>query len=250
MDTKSGLPPALIMDTEAVAQIILRRPAVANRIQPEDLEVLGSHLATCEENNGLRVLIVAAEGKYFSAGYDIGAMAARTDKKISEIWKSDFETFVDRWEHSPLITIAAIQGPVLGGATDWVLASDFRIGAPSVYAAMPAAKLGVFLYPGLVRRYITRLGLNHAKMIILTAGRVSQAQLQAIGFLNEVVPDELLGGRVTALARQIASLAPLSLRGMKAALNAAADACMDEELVRQTMVETFQSEDFREGVAA
>ena len=155
-----------------------------------------------------------------------------------------------RGEQTPLITIAAVQGPVLGGATDLVLACDFRIGTPDVYATMPAARLGLHLYPGAIGRYVSRLGLNHAKTFILTAERMSHVQLEAMGFLNEVVSGELLEKRVMALARQIASLAPLSLRGMKAALNAAAGARLDEAQIRRTMAGVFASEDSKEGVAA
>jgi len=164
--------------------------------------------------------------------------------------RNAFEIFVDAWEQTPLITIAALQGPVFGGATDLALASDFRIGTPTVTATMPAAKLGLHLYPGLLRRYVSRLGLNYAKALVLTAARFSHAQLLAMGFLTEVVPEGSLQDRVMAMAEQISPLAPLSLRGMKAALNAAAEGCLDEKKVRRRMVETYLSRDCEEGVNA
>jgi enoyl-CoA hydratase/carnithine racemase len=115
---------------------------------------------------------------------------------------------------------------------------------------MPAAKLGLHLYPGILRRYVSRLGLNHAKAMVLTAASFPSDKLEAMGFLNEIVPAAALTDRVMATATQIAGLAPLSLRGMKRALNGAANACLDEETVRQAMLQTTLSRDCREGLLA
>jgi enoyl-CoA hydratase len=250
MAEKAGTTPLLVHHTEAIAQITLRRPGVANRIQPDDLRVLGEHLKECEAMKGLRVLILAAQGKYFSAGYDLGSLDARDKPTDSSEQGSEFERFVDAWEQTPLITISGIQGPVFGGSTDLALASDFRVGTPSVTATMPAAKLGLHLYPGILRRYVSRLGLNHAKAMVLTAASFSHTQLLAMGFLTEIVPGPSLPDRVMEMAVQIAQLAPLSLRGMKAVLNGAAAACLDESQSRRTMVEAFLSKDCEEGIAA
>jgi enoyl-CoA hydratase len=250
MVNKSGTTPLLIHHTDAIVQITLRRPAVANRIQPNDLQILHDFLKECEAMKALRVLILASQGKYFSAGFDLGALDARVKPVKKGERKIDFERFVDAWEKTPLITIAAIQGPIFGGSTDLALASDFRVGTPSVTATMPAAKLGLHLYPGLFRRYVSRLGLNHAKALVLTAASFSHTQLQTMGFLNEIVPEAALNDHVMDMAGQIAQLAPLALSGMKAALNAAAGACLDEDQVRQAMVKAFLSDDFREGITA
>jgi enoyl-CoA hydratase len=250
MDHKSGTTPSFVKVTDTIARITLQRPTVANRIQPDDLAVLKDLLAACEALNNLRVLILASQGKYFSAGYDLGSLPSESNLQKSVGQKSDFESFIDTWEQTPLITIAAVQGPVFGGSTDLVLASDFRIGTPAVTATMPAAKLGLHLYPGILKRYVSRLGLNHAKSLVLTAANFSHSQLQAMGFLTKTVPEDALQDHVMELAEQIAPLAPLSLRGMKGALNAAANGSLDEEQVRETIRRVSRSEDIREGLAA
>ena len=250
MNEKSGKAPQLIRHSEAIAEIMLRRPALANRLEPDDLAQMRSYLKECEAEKTLRVLILAAEGRYFSSGYDLGSLGGRAGSGQGGEKKSAFEMLVDEWEKTPIITLAAIQGPVMGGSTDLALASDFRIGTSAVTAKMPAARLGFHLYPGIFRRYVTRLGLNHAKALVLTAASFSCPQLQAMGFLTEVVEEDKLTDRTLELAGQIAKLAPLALRGMKAALNNAAESRMDEEIVRKTMIEVFLSDDCREGIAA
>jgi len=67
------------------------------------------------------------------------------------------------------VTIAAINGGVYGGGTDLSLACDFRLGSTAANMFMPAAKLGLHFYPGGMVRYVTRLGLNQAKRLFLTA---------------------------------------------------------------------------------
>ena len=218
--------------------------------KPEDLKILKNHLIDCERLKDLRVILLAAQGPYFSAGYDLGAIPSNTKMPESAGQKIDFESLVDAWEQTPLITIAALQGPVFGGSTDLVLASDFRIGTPAVTATMPAAKLGLHLYPGILRRYVSRMGLNNAKALVLTAASFPHTQLHAMGFLTDIIPEASLYDHAMALAGQVALLAPLSLRGMKAALNAAANASMDDALVRDTMRQVSLSEDIREGLTA
>jgi enoyl-CoA hydratase/carnithine racemase len=249
MKSKNGTTPSLIKK-EKIATIRLRRPDVANRLQDEDLILLNDYLQDCQSDPHLRVLVICADGKYFSAGYNIGAISEMKNRKTDEKKRIPFEVFADSLENIPLITVAAIQGPVFGGSTDIALACDFRIGTPAVSVTMPAVQLGVHLYPGALKRYVTRLGLNHAKRMILTAERILSSDLLAMGFLNEMVPEERLNERTRELCERISCLAPISLRGMKEAMNAIACGRMDEDAIRKYMAVATASADLQEGTAA
>ena len=137
--------------------------------------------------------------------------------------------WVNRLEDLRVPTIAAMNGGVYGGATDLALACDFRIGVHGMRMFMPAARLGIVYYEGGLRRYVTRLGLNNAKRLFLTAATMEADDLLRMGFVSELVEPEQLDETVDALATQIAGNAPLAVAALKAALNDVAAGTLDPE---------------------
>ncbi len=231
--------------TGRIATIRLRNPAYANRLSPADLDVIKDHLNTVNANPAILVLKFIADGKYFCSGYDISSLAA--DSAPSSTYFGDT---VDLIEQARPVTIAAINGGVYGGGTDLSLACDFRIGVPSANMFMPAAKLGLHFYPGGMVRYITRLGLNHAKKLFLTCEKIESDEMLSIGFLTEIVAPELLMTRVDALSEQLAGMAPLALLGIKKHLNLIARSQLDDSEIRRAVAIAEKSNDMKEGALA
>ncbi len=229
----------------SIATIRLRNPAYANRLSPADLDVIRAHIETVNANAQVLVLKFIAEGKYFCSGYDISSLAA--DAAPSSMYFGDT---VDIVERARPVTIAAINGGVYGGGTDLSLACDFRIGVPDANMFMPAAKLGLHFYPGGMVRYVTRLGLNHAKRLFLTCEKILAPEMLAIGFLNEIVPADKLHDRVDALSAQLASMAPIALVGIKKHLNLIARGELDDAAIRAAVLHSEQSQDMKEGALA
>jgi enoyl-CoA hydratase/carnithine racemase len=147
-------------------------------------------------------------------------------------------------------TICALNGSIYGGATDLALACDFRIGVFGMRFVMPAGRLGVHYYPSGLQRYVTRLGLGPAKKLFLTAEPLDVDEMLRVGFLDEVVTPEELDARVDELANRIAGNAPLSLRGMKRALNDIVRGELDHDRIRESRAACENSEDVAEGIAA
>src|SRR5690606_11469260 len=205
--------PELILDG-AVATIRLRRPAVANRLSPDDLQTIRQHLETVNQNEGILVLRFIGDGKYFCSGYDISSLAA-ADAPSSLF----FGETIDLIENARPVTIAAIHGGAYGGGTDLSLACDFRVGSPEANMFKPAAKLGLHFYPGGMSRYISRLGLNQAKRLFLTAEKIDAEEMLRIGFLTELVGANVLQARVDELSSLLAGMAPIALLGIKKHLN-------------------------------
>ncbi len=241
---KSTTSPELTVDGN-IATLRLCNPDYANRLSPADLEVIQSHIQTVNQNTDILILRVLAEGKYFCSGYDISSLAA--DSAPSSIF---FGETVDLLEQARPVTIAAINGGVYGGGTDLSLACDFRLGSTAANMFMPAAKLGLHFYPGGMVRYVTRLGLNQAKRLFLTAEKIDAAEMKEIGFLTELVEPEELNGRVEELTKLLASMAPLALLGIKKHLNLIARGQLDEVGIKQAVLHSEQSEDIKEGAAA
>jgi len=243
-DTDGARGPSLAVDG-AVATIRLHRPRVHNRIEPADLDALEGILDRLEAEPGVRAVVLTATGRSFSSGFHIGEIRSGADADDSA-----FARVADRLEGLRQPTICALNGGVYGGSTDLALACDFRVGVTGMAMFMPAARLGLHYYPGGMRRYVSRLGLNAAKRLFLTAERLEAEELLRIGFLTELVAPEALEARTAALAATLAANAPLAVQGMKDALNAIARAQADEEAILRTMRRARSSADLAEGRAA
>jgi len=244
LSNKTSSSPVLTIEG-AVATIRLSNPSYANRLSPSDLGVIQAHLNVVNQTPEILVLRILAEGKYFCSGYDISSLAA--ESAPSSIY---FGETVDLLEQARPVTIAAINGGVYGGGTDLSLACDFRVGSTTANMFMPAAKLGLHFYPGGMVRYVTRLGLNHAKRLFLTAEKIEAAEMKEIGFLTELVKPEDLDTHVDQLTQQLASMAPLALLGIKKHLNLIARGQLDEAFINQAVMHSEQSNDIKEGAAA
>jgi enoyl-CoA hydratase len=228
-----------------IATIRLRNPAYANRLSPVDLDVIKQHLQTVNNDDRILVLRFIADGKYFCSGYDISSMAAESAPSATY-----FGDTVDLIEQARPVTIVAINGGVYGGGTDLCLACDFRLGVASANMFMPATKLGLHFYPGGMVRYITRLGLNHAKKLFLTSQKIEAEEMLKMGFLDEILEPEHLMVRLDELSEQIAGMAPLALLGIKKHLNLIARGVLDEQAIREAVVHSEKSNDMKEGALA
>ena len=233
--------PELAVDGR-IATITLRRPQQANRLSPDDLAALAEHVESVNAMPQVLVLQLRAGGKYFCSGYDIN--------QIGGSRRVDFEGVVDALEHARPVTVAVLQGGVYGGATDLALACDFRLGAQGIDMFMPAARLGLHFYRGGLQRYVSRLGLNAAKRLFLTAERIDAAEMKAIGFLTHLVEPAGLDAQAQRLCDTVAAMAPLALQGMKRHLNDIARGELDPEALQEDIVRAMRSDDLREGQAA
>lgn len=228
---------------DGVGTVTFQRSDKANRLAPEDLETLSEFFQEVNENQDVRVLLLRAQGKYFCSGYDIG--------QIGGPRKVDFEAVMNQLEDVRPVTIAALHGGVYGGGTDLALACDFRVGALATNMFMPAARLGLHFYQGGLERYVTRLGLDNAKRLFLTAEHIDAEEMWRIGFLTHLVRDGAkFEATVESLVQTCAAMAPLALYGMKRHTNAIARNALDVAALNADMKAAATSQDLKEGQRA
>ncbi|MGE4239785.1 enoyl-CoA hydratase/isomerase family protein [Ramlibacter sp.] len=242
--------PPLLERHGNIAVVTLRRPAQANKLQQEDVELLHDFWRAIRQDESVRAVVLTAQGRHFSAGYDLGAIL-RTDRvPEADNGENAFGSMVDALEQLPQVTVCALNGGVYGGATDLALACDFRIAVRSCEMFMPAARLGLHYHLGGLRRFVSRLGLDTAKRLFLLADKLPAPEMHAIGYLQRIVePDDLLP-QAMDIAWKAAAMAPLASRGMKATLNAIAADNVDLAEVRRSEVRAMHSKDLQEGVTA
>jgi enoyl-CoA hydratase len=241
--------PLLDIDS-ARATIRLNRPKHLNRLQPDDLDVLMKLFDRIEADPAIRVLVLTGTGRAFSAGYDLGSIAERAATAQEQIAGSAFEVMVNRLEDLAVPTICRLNGGVYGGSTDLALACDFRIGVDNCDMFMPAARLGLHYYKSGIQRYVSRLGLDNAKRLFLTAQRIGAAEMLRIGYLTAMVPAEALDEEVDRLVAILAANAPIAIRGMKRTINEIARGRLDEEAADRRHRDSMRSAEIKEGIKA
>jgi enoyl-CoA hydratase len=234
----------------ARATLRLNRPKHLNRLQADDLDALMKLFDRIEADAAIRVLVLTGTGRAFSAGYDLGSITERAATAQEQTAGSAFEVMVNRLEDLAVPTICRLNGGVYGGSTDLALACDFRIGVDSCEMFMPAARLGLHYYKSGIQRYVSRLGLDNAKRLFLTAERIGAAEMLRIGYLTAMVPAEALDEAVDKLVDILAGNAPIAMRGMKRAINEFARGGLDEEGADRRHRDSMQSAEIKEGIKA
>jgi enoyl-CoA hydratase/carnithine racemase len=247
---ETASPPILSRDG-ARATIRLNRPKHLNRLQASDLDALLGLFDEIEADATLRVLVLTGTGRAFSAGYDLNSVAERAASAVEgQSVGSAFEAVVNRLEDLAVPTICALNGGVYGGSTDLALACDFRVGVDSAEMFMPAARLGLHYYTSGIKRYVSRLGVDNAKKLFLTAEKIDAREMLRIGYLTAVVPEDALAGEVDRLATLLAGNAPLAMRGMKRAINEFARGDLDHAAADRRHRDSMRSDEIKEGIKA
>jgi enoyl-CoA hydratase/carnithine racemase len=254
LDKAEEATPPLFSLQGSVATIRLNRPAVANRIEPQDVNALCEFFDRIENDAAIRVLVLTGTGKNFSSGYHLGDLQDRASGEqtpaASAPRNMSFEDMVNKLENLRVPTICKLNGGVYGGATDLALCCDFRIGDAHTQMFMPAARLGLHYYESGMVRYVTRLGVNAAKLLFLTARRIQAQEMFRIGYLTSLCEAGQLDATVDELVKDLSNMAPLSVVGMKRAINEIARNQLDRDAFAERAKACFQSDDIKEGLRA
>jgi enoyl-CoA hydratase/carnithine racemase len=247
----------LVLDepAEAVARLTLSNPERRNAIDHDVLDGLAGALRELERGIEIRCVIVTGAGGTFSAGYDIADIPEDSFERDAEaLVAHPHHTAMEAVSSHPYPVLAAIPGPCLGGGLELAVRCDLRVAGEGARLGMPPAKLGlIYGHTGLAR-FIDVIGVARTKELFLTGRELSAARAEAIGLVNEVVPDAELETAAIDLAAQVAANAPLAARGNKRAIETLAafprlSAQQERDLI-ELRRSCFASEDFREGIRA
>jgi enoyl-CoA hydratase/carnithine racemase len=247
----------LLLDfpAEAVARLRISNPERRNTLDHEVLDALAETLPRIDRGIETRCLMIVGAPPVFSAGYDLASIPAETFERDAEaLVAHPFHDAMEALAAFPWPTLAAINGHCLGGGLELAITCDMRICAAGAKLGMPPAKLGlVYGHTGL-RKFLDTVGLANTKELFLTGRNFEAARAERMGLVHEVVDDERLEQDAVELAAEIASNAPISMKGNKHAidlLNACPVLSDQQEAGLVALREScFASEDFREGIEA
>lgn len=219
--------------------------------------------ALCDElrdclikNPDLGAVVIGSTGdRSFCAGADLGQRSQDVgglEPGGGDTFRPAFEALLDEIVTYPTPVIAAINGTALGAGMQLAVACDLRVVSDNAVFGIPAARLGVVISAANTQRLMRVVGSAAARDILLTARTLNIDEAERCGLVQRRASNALEAA--TALAVEVAALAPLSVRSNKYAigiiestnqLNPQAIAALKE---RET--EAFSSEDLREGLAA
>ncbi len=247
----------LLLDfpAEAVARLRISNPKRRNTLDHEVLDALAETLPRLDQGIETRCVMIVGAPPVFSAGYDLASIPAETFERDAEaLVAHPFHDALEALAGFPWPTIAAINGHCLGGGLELAITCDLRICAAGAKLGMPPAKLGlVYGHTGL-RKFLDTVGLARTKELFLTGRYFEARRAERMGLVHEVVDDDRLEDLAVVLAAEIASNAPISMKGNKHAidlLNACPVLSDQQEAGLVALREScFASEDFREGIAA
>lgn len=207
----------------AVAVITLNRPERANAQTLEFLDDLDAAWTRAERDDEVRVILVTANGKNFSAGHDLktGKPAPATLAEMYDRETRQYLGYSLKWRNCHKPSIAAVQGACIAAGLMLAWPCDLIIAAENAYFSDPVIDLGIggVEYHG----HTWELGPRKAKEFLFLAERIGAAEAEKFGMVNRVVPLEQLQDEALALAHKIAEKHPFALRQAKRAVNQTVD---------------------------
>jgi cyclohexa-1,5-dienecarbonyl-CoA hydratase len=232
---------------DGVGTLTLCRPPL-NILTRALLAELRDALQHMAREHDLRVLVLAAEGRHFSAGADV---AEHLPPQFRELIP-EFIATVQRVAEFPAPVVAAVRGKCLGGAFEVVQAADIVVAGESASFGQPEILLGVS--PPAACALLPELcapGL--AAELVLTGEAIGARQALESGLVRRVVPDDAVESEARDLARRMARHSGAALRLTKRALRSGLAARRAAALAAAAAVyvdELMQSEDAVEGLQA
>lgn len=211
--------------SDNIATISLNRPQAANAQNAELLTQLDERWSAAADDDAVRVIVLRANGKHFSAGHDIkGGGDTPAAMTLQRLYGFESKTYVGyslKWRNVPKPSIAAVQGACIAGGLLLVWPCDLIVAADDATFSDPVVAMGIggVEYHG----HTWELGARLAKELLFTGRALGAEEARQVGMVNKVVPRSELDAETRTLAMQIAQRHPFALRMAKRAVNQTLD---------------------------
>jgi len=236
-----------------ILTVTINRPEVMNALHPMANEELGEIFDDFVSDPELWVAIITGAGeRAFSAGNDLKFQASGGGGGKLSVPKNGFGGLTSRYDNVKPV-IAAVNGVAMGGGFEIALACDIIVASENAVFALPEPRVGLAALAGGMHRLPRQIPQKQAMGMLLTGRRVSAAEGQQLGFVNEVVPQADLMAAARRWADQILECSPLSVRATKqSAMDGMKVSSVEEAMAGRydSVHKLLKSEDFIEGPRA
>jgi enoyl-CoA hydratase/carnithine racemase len=204
-----------------VCVLTLRRPAKLNALSTAVERALGEAFAS-DELRSSRAVVLAGDGRAFSAGADMTELREATPASITAYYR-DTGAVYERFAALPQPTIVAIHGWCVGAGLELALAADFRVADETASFRLPEVRMGILPSSGGTHRLVRLLGAGRAKEVALLRETIDAREAFRLGLVTELVAESEALERALALAGYQAELPPLAVTVTKQAIEAMAE---------------------------
>lgn len=240
-------------DTRGVATLWLNRPEKHNAMSAEMIADLTRAAAELGAEASVRVVVLAARGKSFCAGGDLGWMRAQmgADPETRSKEAAKLAHMLQALNTMPKPLVGRLHGNAFGGGVGLASVCDVAIGADSLMMGLTETRLG--LIPATIGPYVcARMGEAKARRVFMSARRFDAREAVALDLLARAVPAEELDAAVEAEVSPYLDCAPLAVARAKALLRSLGPR-IDDDVIGQTIAELarcWDGEEAAEGIAA
>ncbi|MEP3333025.1 crotonase/enoyl-CoA hydratase family protein [Sedimentitalea sp.] len=243
----------IVTDDRGVATLTLIRVDKHNAMSAQMITELTEAAAQLSADDAVRVVVLAAQGKSFCAGGDLGwmqaQMAADSETRFREARK--LAEMLGALNTLPKPVIGAVQGNAFGGGLGLMSVCDVAIGADHIKMGLTETRLG--LIPATIGPYVVaRMGEARARRVFMSARLFGAAEGIDLGLLARIVPADDLAEAVEREVMPYLSCAPGAVASAKQLVRDLApqidDAAIDMTI--RALVDRWETEEAAEGIGA
>jgi methylglutaconyl-CoA hydratase len=240
-------------DEGPVATVILARPEAHNALNAELIDELTRCFEEISDDERVRVVVLAGEGRSFCAGADVGYMRKTATFSYEENLEDARRLAMMFWtiDESPKPVVAKGHGAAMGGGAGLLAVADVVMADSEARFAFSEVRLGIA--PATIAPFVVRkIGVSHARSLFLTGERFGAERARRIGLAHEVVSSEELdaavGEKVAKLLRG-GPVAQATLKGLLRRLETT-EPMEAPGLTARVISELRTGEEGQEGLAA
>lgn len=243
-----------VIDNRGVATVSLNNPDKHNAFDDEIIAQLTEAFTAVENNQEVRVMILASQGKSFSAGADLNWMKRMASYTYEENLRDSgaLATMLKTLNFMSKPTIARVQGAAFGGAVGLVSCCDMAIASERASFSLSEVKIG--LMPATISPYVVAaIGQRVARRYFTTAERFNAETAAQLGLVSEVVVEEALDPCIDILVKALLANSPAAVKEAKQLVFDVAEREITDELIEETskrIAAIRVSEEGQEGLTA
>jgi enoyl-CoA hydratase/carnithine racemase len=210
--------------SDGVALVTFNRPAQMNAVRPATVSALVNAIGPLADDESTRVVVLTGAGRGFCSGMDLSAQDEfpPQDRAAATAWMRNLFRGSLALSGLPQPTIAAVNGPAIGGGFGLALGCDIRIAAPTARFAATFVKIAMGPDAGLSHTLPRIVGHARALELLLTADTIDAEEALRLGVVSRVTDDPV--AEAIALADRIAAVPGHVSRRIKETLRRAATA--------------------------
>lgn len=233
-----------------VAVVTIKRPDKLNALDIEMLEALDGVCGEIEKDRSINAVVIAGEGKAFSAGGDIKAWSAMSASEFGFDWVRFGHRVFARLTELRVPVVAALSGHALGGGLELAACADIRIAEPQAKIGLP--ETGIGMTPGWsgTQRLVQRFGGQVVRRMTLGGEIFTAEEAISLGLVDHIAEPGKAVESAISYSERIASRGPAAIQVAKLLIASATGESSGTSVETIGSMLIAKTEDLKEGVAA